>query len=170
MKSVRNILFSALLTIGAFAAVTYTACNKDKCKDVVCQNGGTCNDGNCICTFAYTGSKCETAIRDSYQNTYKGSGSDNQGGTYTNWKAKFTNLGTDATAMTMALSDETATTTLEFTIKLTSASAFTVNDVSIGGLAYTGSGTISTSAVSLTLNEKDGSTTTIYTFANMTKQ
>lgn len=60
MKSIRNIAFSALLTIGALGAVTYTACNKDKCKDVVCQNGGVCNDGNCSCATGYEGTNCET--------------------------------------------------------------------------------------------------------------
>lgn len=60
MKSIRNIAFSALLTFGAFGAITYTSCNKDECKDVVCQNGGTCNEGNCECSSGYEGTNCET--------------------------------------------------------------------------------------------------------------
>ncbi len=60
MKSIRNIAFSALLTFGAFGAITYTSCNKDECKDVVCQNGGTCNEGNCDCPTGYEGTSCET--------------------------------------------------------------------------------------------------------------
>ncbi len=42
MKSIRNIAFSALLTIGAFATITYTSCNTDECEDLECLNGGTC--------------------------------------------------------------------------------------------------------------------------------
>jgi hypothetical protein len=62
MKSIRNIAFSALLTLGAFTTITYTSCNKDECKDVVCQNGGTCNaeTGACVCSVGYEGTNCET--------------------------------------------------------------------------------------------------------------
>ena len=63
MKSIRNIAFSVLLTLGAFSAMTYTSCNKDECKDVVCQNGGTCNEGICACATGYEGTNCETEIR-----------------------------------------------------------------------------------------------------------
>ncbi len=60
MKSIRNIALTALLTIGAFSAITYTSCNPDKCKDVVCQNGGTCSEGVCSCPVGYEGTLCET--------------------------------------------------------------------------------------------------------------
>src|SRR4051812_10777864 len=73
MKSIRNIAFSVLLTVGAFGAVTYTACNKDECKDVVCQNGGTCIGGNCSCPTGYEGTNCETRSRDKFVGTYLGS-------------------------------------------------------------------------------------------------
>lgn len=63
MKSIKNIAFSAMLALGAFGAVTYTSCNKDECKDVVCQNGGTCVDGNCVCATGYEGANCETESR-----------------------------------------------------------------------------------------------------------
>jgi len=70
MKSIKNIALSALLTVGAFGAVTYTACNKDECKDVVCQNGGTCSGGNCTCTTGYEGNRCETASRAKFIKTW----------------------------------------------------------------------------------------------------
>ncbi len=75
MKSIRNIAFSALLTVGAFTAMTYTSCNKDECKDVVCQNGGTCdaNTGNCVCPTGYEGTNCETKSRDKFVGSYVGS-------------------------------------------------------------------------------------------------
>lgn len=73
MKSIRNIAFSALLTMGALSAVTYTACNKDKCKDVVCQNSGVCNDGNCSCTTGYEGANCETEVRAKVLKTWTAS-------------------------------------------------------------------------------------------------
>ncbi|HEY9178072.1 MAG TPA: calcium-binding EGF-like domain-containing protein [Flavipsychrobacter sp.] len=73
MKSIRNIAFSALLTFGAFSMVTYTACNKDECKDVVCQNGGTCVTGTCNCPTGYEGTSCETLSRAKFIGTWTGS-------------------------------------------------------------------------------------------------
>jgi hypothetical protein len=59
MKSIRSITLSALLTIGAFGAVTYTACNKDECNGVICENNGTCISGSCSCPAGYEGTRCE---------------------------------------------------------------------------------------------------------------
>jgi len=65
MNFIKNIALSALVTIGAFGAVTYTACNKDECKDVVCLNGGTCSGGNCTgCYIGFSGTRCETESTD----------------------------------------------------------------------------------------------------------
>ena len=47
-----------LLTV--VAVITIAACKQDKCDGVVCQNGGTCNDGVCQCNSAFTGANCET--------------------------------------------------------------------------------------------------------------
>ncbi len=57
---IRSILLSALFTCCAFLIVTYTACTKDSCKDVLCQNNGICVDGNCKCPSGYGGTNCET--------------------------------------------------------------------------------------------------------------
>lgn len=70
MKPIKNILFSAMLTLGAFGAITYTACNKDECKDVVCQNGGTCDGGNCNCPAGYEGDRCQSKSNAKYVGTY----------------------------------------------------------------------------------------------------
>ncbi len=170
MKSIRNIAFSALLTMGALSAVTYTACNKDACKDVVCQNGGVCNDGNCSCTFAYTGTKCESEVRASYYNTYKGNGVDNEGDTYTNWRIKFYAVGTDAKVMGMDLADGNNANVASLTVTLQSATTFTVNSATVQGVAYTGSGTVDATKASLTLTGSDNTGTLTFTFSNMIKQ
>ncbi|MBN8671717.1 MAG: calcium-binding EGF-like domain-containing protein [Chitinophagales bacterium] len=82
MKSIRNVALSALLTIGAFSAITYTSCNKDECKDVVCKNGGTCAAGVCSCPTGYEGTNCETVSRDKFVGNWSGSDACTSG-TYT---------------------------------------------------------------------------------------
>ncbi len=44
---------------GIFTCAVYSACIKDKCTDVVCQNGGICVDGTCACAGGYEGVNCE---------------------------------------------------------------------------------------------------------------
>ncbi len=72
MKAIRNMAFTALLTIGTFSLITYTSCNKDECKDVVCQNGGTCNadTGDCLCASGYEGDQCETKVNAKFTGTW----------------------------------------------------------------------------------------------------
>lgn len=177
MKSIRNIAFSVLLTLGAFSAVTYTSCNKDECKDVVCQNGGTCNDtdGSCVCTTGYEGTNCETAVRTKYFNTYRGNGSGSDGTTFTDWGLRFSTVGTDATMMQLELLEPSNSPFLSVDVKLNTNTTFTVIEKTVKtNYTYTGSGSISESTSSLTLTEKDNSTgtvkTTVYTFNNMQKR
>jgi hypothetical protein len=70
MNTIKSIAVTALVTIGSFTAVTYTACNKDKCKDVVCQNGGTCSEGNCNCLAGFEGDRCQTKVVDKFVGTW----------------------------------------------------------------------------------------------------
>lgn len=79
MKSIRNIAFGALLAIGAFSVVTYTSCTKDECKDVVCQNNGTCVSGTCNCPTGYEGTTCQTKSRDKFIGTWAGADVCNSG-------------------------------------------------------------------------------------------
>lgn len=64
MKTLR--LFSLALS---FVALALTGC-KDECKDVVCQNGGTCEEGICLCATGYEGTNCETEIRAKFLGSY----------------------------------------------------------------------------------------------------
>jgi len=70
MNRIKNIAFSALLAVGSFSAVFYTSCNKDECKDVVCQNLGTCVSGICNCAIGYEGTSCETESRTKFIKTW----------------------------------------------------------------------------------------------------
>ncbi len=60
MKQIKTVAVTLILTLLTFGSIVYTSCRKDYCKNMVCQNGGTCNDGACICPQGYTGTYCET--------------------------------------------------------------------------------------------------------------
>lgn len=64
MKSLRLLVLSA-----SFLGLTLTGC-KDECKDVVCQNGGTCEEGTCLCVSGYEGENCETEVRAKFIGSY----------------------------------------------------------------------------------------------------
>jgi hypothetical protein len=72
MKPIRSILLAAFLTLFVFSAVVYTACNKNKCHNVVCLNLGACDGGNCICPTGFEGNRCQTKSRDKFLFTYNG--------------------------------------------------------------------------------------------------
>ncbi|MDR3679773.1 MAG: hypothetical protein P4L41_07395 [Flavipsychrobacter sp.] len=72
MKSIKQIALTVLLTIGAFSAITYTACNKDACSGVTCNNGGTCSGGTCTCQTGYEGVRCDTLSRTKFLGVYTG--------------------------------------------------------------------------------------------------
>ncbi|GAA4465592.1 hypothetical protein GCM10023093_18080 [Nemorincola caseinilytica] len=90
MRTIKQIALSAALTLGAFSAVMYTSCNSDPCKDVVCQNGGTCNEGNCTCATGYEGTNCETASRAKFIKTWTATDVAVSGGTLPTYTAPIT--------------------------------------------------------------------------------
>ncbi len=60
MKHTRAVILTTIITLLTFGAVVYTSCQKDRCKRLICQNGGTCRDGFCYCASGYTGRYCQT--------------------------------------------------------------------------------------------------------------
>ncbi|GAA4464425.1 hypothetical protein GCM10023093_14730 [Nemorincola caseinilytica] len=65
-STLKTIFISSIATIAAFGAVVYSSCNRDKCKSIVCANGGVCNDGSCTCPSGYEGTNCEKVSRDKF--------------------------------------------------------------------------------------------------------
>lgn len=60
-----RVLFTFLLLLCSFSA-----CNKDSCKQVDCQNSGTCIDGNCRCADGYGGVSCEYYLLQRFIGNY----------------------------------------------------------------------------------------------------
>lgn len=48
-----------LLPLFAIAVLVIATTSCDKCKDITCQNGGTCDKGQCTCPTGYSGDNCE---------------------------------------------------------------------------------------------------------------
>ena len=157
MKSIRNIAFSALLTFGAFSAITYTACNKDECKDVVCQNGGTCSEGNCTCPTGFEGTNCETLSRDKMLGTYLGT--------------EVCDLGTDNYSITLSANSDKIKITLinlyndaiTAVCTMTGANTFTFNGTQ-SGATFTGTGTYASSTLTVEYTLTDGAIANSCTF------
>lgn len=148
MKRIKNIAFSALLAIGAFGVVTFTACNEDECKDVVCSNGGTCSGGSCSCPVGYEGTSCQTLSSTKFVGSWRTtteactvSGSNSQ------YDIVVSASGTTAATLLISnLYDDSRTTTAT----LTGAGAFTINTQPFGSSGtITGTGSITNNQLSI---------------------
>jgi hypothetical protein len=63
MKRTRTVIATAIITLLTFGAIIYSSCTKDRCKNVACQNGGTCVNGYCSCPSGYEGDHCEIGVQ-----------------------------------------------------------------------------------------------------------
>jgi hypothetical protein len=61
---------AAFLAIGS--AVVYTSCEKDRCLDVKCTNGGACTDGFCSCPTGFEGVLCEEFTASKFLGSFYG--------------------------------------------------------------------------------------------------
>lgn len=178
MNSFKNIILASVVTLGTFGTVLYTSCSKDACKGVTCNNGGTCSGGNCTCPTGTTDNSCSTIYRSSFNNTYVGTGTDNNGGTYTNFRMVYSTPSSATDFVTMNLTIEDATggsagvpvLTLTLSNFSSSGANYTITSTTNAGYTYTGTGTISATSASMTLQEASSTGTTTYTFSNFAKQ
>ncbi len=145
MKSIRNIAFSALLTFGAFGAITYTSCNKDECKDVVCQNGGTCNEGTCSCTTGYTGTNCENAYASELPGTYSGTETCQPPVVSDDWSSTLTVSSNDKTRIIIANFGNSGANVTGQVDK----NAIILDETTIGGNTVKGTGTVAGNVITV---------------------
>lgn len=156
----RSVAFSALLALGAFSAVTYTACTKDECKDVTCANGGTCSGGNCSCPVGYEGTTCQTLSRDKFIGTYIGNetcttGTDN----YT------ITIATNSDVMKLTISNiyNNAAPVYTATATVTGANGFTFSNTQAGA-TFSGTGTLSGNQITISYTVSDALTSNSCTY------
>lgn len=65
--------FVAVATFLAMgSAVVYTSCEKDRCLDVKCTNGGACTDGFCTCPTGFEGVLCEEYTAGKFLGSFYG--------------------------------------------------------------------------------------------------
>lgn len=153
---------ASFLTVGIFSTVLFTACNGDKCKDVVCNNGGTCSatDGSCMCAAGFEGGNCDTESRTKILGNYLLSGTDSDGGTYTNLVTTTTVSGASKTKFLINFGGS-----LIFTCTMSSASSFTIDNVTIATISYSGSGTYVGTTLSLSFTGVDVNGTVVTTLS-----
>ncbi len=152
MKSIKQIALSTFLTVSAFSAVLYTSCSKDECKDVVCQNGGTCNAGACVCLTGYEGTNCETKSRDKFVGVYTGS--------------EICTTGTDNYTITLAANSDALKLTMTnlYNDNYTATCSMVATDSfsfagSQGTVNFTGTGRLVTNTLTVRYTVTDGTNT-----------
>ncbi len=152
-------VFVGLLTIGSLAFLS--SCKDDKCEDVTCQNGGTCNedDGTCICATGYEGANCETAMRTKFLASYNVSNSCLPGAT---WACSIV---TSAAAVDKVVLKDLGNVPGLDAVGTVNGNAITIpsqTDTDSGGGSWTveGSGNISGNNLSLTMKYTSGGTLT----------
>ncbi|MEZ5046178.1 MAG: hypothetical protein R2831_04230 [Chitinophagaceae bacterium] len=158
MKNLKSILFSAVLTIGTFAAITFVSCNPDPCKDVVCANGGVCVDGGCNCETGYEGTLCDVLSRTKFLGVFSGN--------------ETCTVGTDTYAITCtANSDDTKFNISNvYNQSLTAianadGNSFTIPSQTVGSnITASGSGSITGNTITVTYTISDGTISNTCTF------
>ena len=157
MKNLKSILIAGFLTVGTFATSVFTSCNPDACKDVVCNNGGTCTDGTCSCVAGFEGTNCDTESRTKIFGSFLLSGTDSDGDTYTNINTTVSTSSSSATKFIFSV----PLAALSLTCTMTGANTFTIDQTTVSGVTTTGSGTYNGTTLTISINQNDAAGTLI---------
>lgn len=143
MKSIKNIAITALVTLGAFGAVTFTSCKKE-------------DSG---CPAGYEGSDCKTLIADKYINAPWRTTTESCSISGANAAYDITITGsTDASKIIITnLYDASKNTTA----RITGSNTFTIDEQDFGtSSSITGTGILTDTQLSITysVSDSDGNT------------
>jgi len=158
----RATLLTALLSL-SFALV-FNSCKKDEdpCDGVTCQNGGSCNNGNCNCTTGFEGGTCGTEWRAKFIGLYNGNFACSTG----NFTINLTITNSAAGVTSIVMSDGTDS----WVATLTGSSSVNIASQSIsGGNTISGSGQLAGNILTLNLALAGGGATVNCTYTG-TKQ
>ncbi len=146
-----------LMTLGVTAGIaSMNSCTEDKCKDVVCQNAGTCAEGVCTCAAGYEGTNCETEERTKFLGTYSCTVSYSDGSSADSGVPLI---------ITSASNIEKVTFTFGGTVftAMVDGSTMTLDPATASGSTYTGSGSVTGSQLSASITETAAAGTLVYT-------
>ncbi|MCF8448940.1 MAG: hypothetical protein K9G49_03620 [Taibaiella sp.] len=158
MKPIKQIALGAIVTLSIFCAVLYSSCAKNECGAVTCLNKGTCMGGICKCIQGIEGANCEIIYRKMYANTYVGTPPDDPASDTTNMLIFVaTDDTTNYSSMEVLWIDTAGLTVVKLPVELSNnssgGSSFNIIPTTKASIAYSGSGTISTTSASMTLRE-----------------
>lgn len=66
-------LYTGLTLVSLFGLITYfSSCKPNACvnRNVVCNNGGICRDGDCLCASGYEGDSCQFRVNKKFESYY----------------------------------------------------------------------------------------------------
>ncbi len=66
----KTVLITSISALAVYSTILVSSCNWDKCKTIICANGGVCNGGACTCPSGYEGSNCETTTRQKFEGNW----------------------------------------------------------------------------------------------------
>jgi hypothetical protein len=155
MKPMRYLLLIAFATIAICSAIIYSACNKNKCHNVVCLNNSVCNSGNCVCLVGYEGNRCQTLSRNKFIFTYNGHDLCGDSSKFTQYSIHILAVLHDSTEMVITNFLNNAYDSAICTIQSTDSFTFIGSNNST---TYTGSGHLSNDSLRMTYHVEHDTT------------
>ncbi len=150
MKRIKFLAFAAATFLTVSSVLYFNSCKTDPCKNVVCNNGGVCADGNCSCASGYEDATCSTAWVTKYVANWKGTDVCTSG-TY-NWNGAISKSSTNPVVFYITNMGGLGTSA-QFSCTLSSTSTFTIDAQTQNGYTImSGGGSISTDGTKITSN------------------
>jgi len=82
MNMIKLRKMTTTLMLAASMLFLFEACTVDPCENVICQNDGTCIEGDCECPEGFAGTECEFTLAESIAGEYTVLTSCNTGESY----------------------------------------------------------------------------------------